>query len=1391
MQSDNEYIYQKPGQPNIKQNNNSLRYDNRIQSAEPVSRITNQQMPISYQPHQELTKYLKENLSLVNKTVRSFENSISQLLTTFGNNVINGFRVDEFIRKFFCVLERRLNKFFDHLDYTLFQQKIQHQITIPEDYNVPDIRNYIRMKANQIPTDLLNHFQQKLNTDEIDREILRKVDQILRVYELFRSDQAWNFLINITKFNLEQLLENTCNNKLQDIQSIDELLESQFIISIQLIQSAILKNNTNFLNIFNKEDIINKFHQIINDLDDYQIKIDDIQYICQIVCQRDRRIIYNDFHQQITYNLNELAPEYFQILPNKKSQHQLKKEELQNKLINVQKQWELIKLDENYYLILENRINEANLNINQNFSNQQQHIFQLQRLGTFFNRIQNLSSDQISLQKEINNHLDQTKKNVQSKLTDALVKARQFYSKTTPGKNPSNQIKTFVDTLYEELIDLLEKSQSYPNQFNSSLSHTQKSQFGNNSNGSSFQKSANLEKSLQNSSLNRPFSNIQYNGLINPQAKLDNMINWQLEQGQNQDKKQKLNREVYAQPKTDYYNDSFQGKIKNPQYQKLNQNQTSYNKSNSLNDKDYDLIQTKKKEFDNSKAFNPNQSIKSETKYQQTLLNQNNDNRNKINQVLQYDKKYPDNLQKQEYSKDLQKQQIQSLDKKRETEPPKITEIKKEQPLKQEPSKKQDFPKEQLKQPDPPKKTEPPREQPKQPEPPKKPEPPKEQPKQSEPPKKPEPPREQPKQPEPPKKPEPPKEQPKQPEPPKKPEPPKDQPKQPEPPKKPEPPKDQPKQPEPPKKPEPPKEQPKQPEPPKKPEPPKDQPKQPEPPKKPEPPKEQPKQPEPPKKPEPPKEQPKQPEPRKEQPKQPEQFKAQINEDEQKPDMMNKPEQNIQQIKKPDSQLEKIQNQQGQNAKQQNFDEYDINLEDIEDEDDDGIDFMTSYVPSNKNKQTQQKQNEPENKMNQMKQPELSEGDGTEIQIKKLITEKTLPWINKFTKSYKYGAQFQVKDLIYEFNSFDHLIQLFQTFILQDELYFFDFEETDLILEIFEKILAEEDPQNELEQFQAITLQNFQNRTQKQNFSENQKLYYLFDKTDMFPFDFYLIEKDPSQHLLRLYYEDEPSEESMGEQFQNFLSVFQQIFECEEYELDQIVLQPKACQTLKSLKKKDNKYLKALLTLFSHLYEQEGSENINFDEETIARLVWVLHQSNEFFTMFEEQEEDIKELFLDILKQGQQQDPSVEFVIIEQPFNQEGLENLQQDIQMVYQEFLQNKQITQNLISVNVLLEEQQIKINLYCHLQRINNKNILKIFTLNHYSEIGAQIIELLYADDLFEQHIYSEFPRHNIFHECTEITLGAWYFMQTQSKLQPEEAMANLLFSLIPYNLIMTQEE
>lgn len=46
---------------------------------------------------------------------------------------------------------------------------------------------------------------------------------------------------------------------------------------------------------------------------------------------------------------------------------------------------------------------------------------------------------------------------MQSKLTDALVKARQFYSKITPGRNPSNQIKIFIDTLYDELVNLLDK----------------------------------------------------------------------------------------------------------------------------------------------------------------------------------------------------------------------------------------------------------------------------------------------------------------------------------------------------------------------------------------------------------------------------------------------------------------------------------------------------------------------------------------------------------------------------------------------------------------------------------------------------------------------------------------------------------------------------------------------------------------------------------------------------------------------------------------------------------------------------------------------------------------------------------------------------------------------
>ncbi|CAD8119265.1 unnamed protein product [Paramecium sonneborni] len=1586
MLSDNQYIYQKQGQANMRPDSSILRNENRIQSSEPIERNNTQKSLIQQQSPQEITNYLKQNLSFVNISVRQFENSIQQLVTAFGNHVINGFRIDEFIRKFFCVLERRLNKFFDHLDQTIFQQNNQQQFTIPEDFNASEIRNHIRQKANQIPTDLLNHFQEKLNTNEIDREILRKVDQILRVYELFRSDQGQNCFINITKFNLEQLLDSTCNNQLQDIQSIEQLIESQLIISIQLIQSVVLKNNTNFLNIFSKEEILTKFYSTLSDADEKQITIDDIYNICRIVCQRDRKIIYNDFHHQISQNLNELAPDFFQTFSNKKSQIQLKREQLQNKLLNVQKQWEIIKLDENYYLIFNNRINEANLN-----HSNQQGLHQLQRLMVFFNKVKNLQSDQLELQKEINIYMEETKKDVQGKLSDAIVRARQVYSKIIPGKNPSNQIKVFVDTLYQELLNLLEKSQLQQNNFNSSFQQTLQSQLGKKSQNSSFLKSSN--RTLQDSQINRPFSNFQYNQLTNPSAKIENMLQGQSEFGQNQDKRQKLNREVYAEQKLEYYNDSFQGKIKYPEYQKINQNQSSLNKSDlSLQDQEFNQIQKKNLDKDQSNKINKQMELQVKNnqnqsnisckqievkKDQQKQIDQTNKQSSQLIQTKQSDIskkqdspkeqiKQPDPIKKQEPPKEKPKQseppkkpeppkeqskQPEPLKKPeppkeqpkqpeppkkpdppkeqpkqpeppkkpeppkeqpkqpeppkkpeppkeqpkqpeppkkpeppkeqpKQPEPPKKPEPPKEQPKQPEPPKKPEPPKEQPKQPEPPKKPEPPKEQPKQPEPPKKPEPPKEQPKQPEPPKKPEPPKEQPKQPEPPKKPEPPKEQPKQPEPPKKPEPPKEQPKQPEPPKKPEPPKEQPKQPEPPKKPEPPKEQPKQPEPPKKPEPPKEQPKQPEPPKKPEPPKEQPKQPEPPKKPEPPKEQPKQPEPPKmpeppkeqpkqpeppkkpeppkEQPKQPEPPKMPEPPKEQpkqpeppkKPDPPKMPEPpkeqpkqpeppkmpeppkeqpkqpeppkmpeppkepikspevqknnvdlieqknikepNIQQLIQPDKQMDKKNSQLlDQNKKQQQFDPNELNLDDFEDDEENDIDFMTNYVPSKIQKQIPQIQDSQKDKINQLEQENFDEGEESEVQIHKLITQKSLPWINKYTKSYQYGTKIQVKDLIHQFDQYECLIQLFQQFIIQDELYFFDFEETELILLIFNKMLEEEDPKKEFDQFQAITLKNYQNRTQKQNFAENQKLYYLFDKTDLFPFDFYLIEKDPLQNLLIVYYEDEPSEETMGEQFENFLSVFQQICNCEEYEIAQIVLQPKAQQTLKNLKKKDHQYLKAIITLFSNIYEEENLENISFDEDTIARLVWVLNQNSEFYTSFEEQEEEIKQFYLDILTQGQEQDPSIEVGVIEQFFNEEGLENLQQEIYSVYQEFQKNKKTKQYLVSVNVILEEQQIKISIYCHLQKINNKNILKIFTLNHYSELGNQILEMLKSDDLFEYQIYCDFSRHSIFHECNEITLGAWYFMLTQSKMQPEEAMANLLFSLIPYNLIMTQEE
>ena len=46
------------------------------------------------------------------------------------------------------------------------------------------------------------------------------MDQILTLYEYLRSDRSWNFMINISKFNLSLLLTKLCENETKGIQDL-------------------------------------------------------------------------------------------------------------------------------------------------------------------------------------------------------------------------------------------------------------------------------------------------------------------------------------------------------------------------------------------------------------------------------------------------------------------------------------------------------------------------------------------------------------------------------------------------------------------------------------------------------------------------------------------------------------------------------------------------------------------------------------------------------------------------------------------------------------------------------------------------------------------------------------------------------------------------------------------------------------------------------------------------------------------------------------------------------------------------------------------------------------------------------------------------------------------
>lgn len=92
--------------------------------------------------------------------------------------------------------------------------------------------------------ELYERFGAKRTPMEFDREVIKKIDQILRVYEQLKYDQGWNFVISITKFNLEDLLERVCNNELTQFNRLDDLIENMFLISMKPIKDATIREPT-------------------------------------------------------------------------------------------------------------------------------------------------------------------------------------------------------------------------------------------------------------------------------------------------------------------------------------------------------------------------------------------------------------------------------------------------------------------------------------------------------------------------------------------------------------------------------------------------------------------------------------------------------------------------------------------------------------------------------------------------------------------------------------------------------------------------------------------------------------------------------------------------------------------------------------------------------------------------------------------------------------------------------------------------------------------------------------------------------------------------------------------------------------------------------------------
>ncbi|CAD8123004.1 unnamed protein product [Paramecium sonneborni] len=400
-----------------------------------------------------------------------------------------------------------------------------------------------------------------------------------------------------------------------------------------------------------------------------------------------------------------------------------------------------------------------------------------------------------------------------------------------------------------------------------------------------------------------------------------------------------------------------------------------------------------------------------------------------------------------------------------------------------------------------------------------------------------------------------------------------------------------------------------------------------------------------------------------------------------------------------------------------------------------------------------------------------------------LITSENLYLINKYTKATQYAKNTPIQ--IQEFNTYQHIVQLFEEFILQDKVYFLDFYETNQFMIIFGKLLFEENTLDDFDELNKHIQIRFQQKTQRINFCQQRNFFPFEDN----PLLFYLIEKDPIQKQIVLYYDEDPKEIQI--ELNLFLNIFQQIFQCEDFQIFRAILNSKSNQKLDSFKP-NCKYFKYMLTVFIMIYEQQTlQEYIMINDETSARAFWTLHQANEFSIQLQINKQYVKTTFVEMLEQAQNKSTTVTIAIIEEPYSYQGILNLSQQISDIQYYFRSNKIIKHSFISIVLTIQQQQ-RLNFYVHLQKSSQLHFLKIYTLSNYEELNQQILKVILNDDgIFIQQVYIDVSRHNMFQEYSEITLGAFYHLVIKKNLKSEEAMTNLIYSLIPYSLIFTQLE